>query len=112
MTADQLAASATPPERFELRAHDGAALAAYRWRPDATRGVLLLMHGYAEHAERHAALAGAAAAVGFDVWSFDQRNHGRSPGKVRGSVSGFEPALFDLASLMQRAGAESPGYLP
>ena len=97
-------------ERFDLHALDGEALAAYRWpAAGAARGALLVLHGYAEHALRHGGLATAAAAAGLDVWAFDQRNHGRSPGAVRGSVDGFEATLGDVAVLRERALAASPG---
>lgn len=99
-------------ERFELVASDGVRLAAYRWRAAEPRGLLLMMHGYAEHAGRHAELALAAAAAGFDVWTFDQRNHGSSPGTSRGLVSGYEPALSDLTSLSTLATDALPGHKP
>lgn len=97
-------------EPFVLTAYDGEKLAGYFWRAAPStataaepRAVLLMLHGYAEHAARHAGLARAAANAGFHVWSFDQRNHGNSPGAVRGSVDGFEPALADLAALQMHA---------
>lgn len=114
----------TTPERptaavdshpFVLESFDGEQLAGYHWRtaPEerAPRGVLLMLHGYAEHAGRHERLAAAAAEAGFHVWSFDQRNHGNSPGAVRGSVDGYEPALADLAALQAHA-RERSGALP
>lgn len=90
---------------FVLNGFDGQQLAGCRWpaQTEAPAGVLLVMHGYGEHAARHGGLATAAARAGFDVWSFDQRNHGNSPGAVRGSVRGFEPALSDLAVLQNMA---------
>lgn len=99
-------------EPFVLGCHDGEKLAGYRWPAQTdggARGVLLVMHGYGEHAARHGGLAHAAAQAGFEVWSFDQRNHGNSPGSVRGSVRGFEPALSDLAALQATAGEADPG---
>lgn len=97
-----------PGEPFVLTAFDKQQLAGYRWRAQDVRGVLLMLHGYAEHAERHAGLASAAAASGLDVWAFDQRNHGNSPGAVRGSVPGFGLTLGDVAALQQLASEEAP----
>lgn len=101
--------------RFELTSYDGQRLAAYRWTAPKPRGALLMLHGYAEHAMRHVGLAGAAADAGLDVWSFDQRNHGNSPGAVRGAVEGYEPTLHDLAALEEQAretlGAKLPLFL-
>lgn len=113
-------------EPFVLHGYDGEQLAGYHWRVDqdgvqlgaaesaATRhprAALLMLHGYAEHAGRHEGLAMAAAAAGFSVWAFDQRNHGNSPGSVRGSVDGYETALADLAALQMHA-REVTGGLP
>lgn len=99
-------------ERFELEASDGVKLAGYRWAAAEPRGVLLMMHGYAEHASRHGGLALAAANAGFDTWSFDQRNHGASPGVARGLVSGYEPALADLTALAAVARHARPEFEP
>lgn len=96
-------------EAFTLTAKGGAQLAAYRWAAPNARAVLLLVHGYAEHAGRHARLAEEANRAGFDVWAFDQRNHGASGGKVRGSVNGFELAVGDVAALQEAALAEVRG---
>lgn len=100
-------------EPFVLTCYDGEKLAGYSWRAadGQARATLLMLHGYAEHAGRHEGLARAAARAGFDVWAFDQRNHGNSPGAVRGSVDGFEPAIADLAALQMHAREES-GALP
>ncbi|MFA5550044.1 MAG: lysophospholipase [Trueperaceae bacterium] len=113
-TSGESSAGAGAAEPFVLNCFDGEQLAGYAWRatdPGGPRGVLLLLHGYAEHAGRHAGLAQDAARAGFDVWAFDQRNHGNSPGQVRGSVDGFEPALADLAALQMHAHQES-GSVP
>ncbi len=99
-------------ERFDLTAYDGERLAGYRWRAAEPEGVLLIVHGYAEHAGRHTRLAQAATGAGLDVWAFDQRNHGASPGAVRGSVDGFETTLSDLAALQELAQDEHPGVRP
>lgn len=111
-------------EPFTLACYDGEQLAGYHWdaagggaEPPAAKALLFMLHGYGEHAGRHEGLARAAAQAGFSVWSFDQRNHGNSPGSVRGSVDGFEPALADLAALQMHAreqggqGGEVPNFL-
>ncbi len=99
-------------ERFELVAADGVKLAGYHWPAAEPRGVLLMVHGYAEHAGRHGELALAAASAGFDVWSFDQRNHGASPGAARGLVSGYELALGDVAALAEVASHAHHDFTP
>lgn len=118
----EVVGGAPESEPFVLDCYDGEKLAGYSWRAaasdatrDADRGgaraALFMLHGYGEHAMRHDGLARAAAQAGFDVWAFDQRNHGNSPGAVRGSVDGFEPALADLAALQMHA-REVSGNVP
>lgn len=113
LVPDARPGAAPNSEPFVLTCYDGEQLAGYCWRAadGQARATLLMLHGYAEHAARHEGLARAAAAAGFDVWGFDQRNHGNSPGAVRGSVDGFEPAIADLAALQMHAREES-GTVP
>lgn len=62
----------------------GRGLAGYTWRVDDPRANLLLTHGFAEYAERYVAhyhgLVPQLNALGFDVFGWDMRGHGRSPG--------------------------------
>ncbi|KAA1259514.1 Phospholipase YtpA [Rubripirellula obstinata] len=66
---------------------------------DAPKGVLILVHGLGDHADR---FAGVAEAI-YDHWAvfaFDLPGHGRSPGKP-GQVSGFTNLLGDIAAASQ-----------
>lgn len=113
--------TAVQPQRFTFATSSDAALAGYHWpagsgsasaatRPGSTeqgRGQpalapLIVVHGFAEHARRHAGLAEAAAAAGHAVYSFDQRGHGESEG-ARAVVAGYEGALAAVAALVDRA---------
>ncbi len=62
----------------------GRGLSGYAWRAPNARANILLAHGFAEYAERYVAhyhqLIPKLNAAGFDVYAFDQRGHGRSPG--------------------------------
>lgn len=75
----------------------GRSLAGYRWGAVDGRASLLLTHGFAEYAERYCAryhgLVGKLNGIGFDVYSWDMRGHGRSPG-ARG-VTDLREALAD-----------------
>ncbi|MGY4707855.1 alpha/beta hydrolase [Candidatus Bipolaricaulota sp. J31] len=87
------------PETFSLRAPDGLPLRGYLWRAPA-RGsgkLLLLVHGYGEHARRYAGFAGWLAAHGWHVAAFDLRGHGESGGR-RGHVASFRRYLEDLTA--------------
>lgn len=62
----------------------GRGLRGYKWPASAARANLLLTHGFAEYAERYVEhyhrLVPRLNALGFDVYAFDVRGHGRSPG--------------------------------
>lgn len=95
-------------QQFTVTSADAQELAAYRWPSNAPKGVLLIVHGYGEHARRHAGLAEAASEAGLDVWAFDHRNHGETSGAVRGSVRGYAPARSDITSVLSAAQAAVP----
>lgn len=87
-------------------AADGVALATYRWDPPADapsgRPVVLLAHGYAEHAGRYAPLAGALTRAGYPVVAVDHRGHGGSEGP-RADVPAFERYVDDFATFARDA---------
>jgi len=77
---------------------DGRRLCLHEWpRPDAQAGVLIV-HGLGEHAGRYAELARWFNARGYAVRAYDQRGHGRSPGR-RGALSCPLELLHDLADV-------------
>jgi len=63
----------------------------------ASRGRVLLVHGYGEHAKRHAEIASALTAAGFSVWAGDLPGHGEAAGK-RGHVRRWEDYLSIVES--------------
>ena len=64
-------------DRFSLDSPTGALLNVYHAAPKAKpRGVLVVLHGLAEHAGRYARFAGEMAAQGFHVYAADHRGHG------------------------------------
>lgn len=66
---------------------------------DAPRGVLILIHGLGDHADRFAGVA-SALRDRWAVFAFDLPGHGRSPGKP-GHVSGFTNLLGEIAAASQ-----------
>lgn len=58
----------------------GRGLHGARFDLSAPRGLVLLLHGYGEHAGRYSHVVEALNAAGFSVFTYDQRGHGRSPG--------------------------------
>lgn len=92
----------------------GRGLSGYAWRATPARGSILLTHGFAEYAERYVArynrLIPHLRDMGFDVFAFDLRGHGRSPGP-RG-VADLNAAVADhRAARAHLAGAGKPLYL-
>lgn len=80
------------------RMPDGAVLVRRQWPcDDAARGVLIV-HGLGEHSGRYRHVAAWFNARGWDVCSYDQRGHGRSPGS-RGKLQHPDDLLTDLATI-------------
>ena len=64
------------------RTRDGLELRTLRWpAAGATRAHLLLIHGIAEHAGRHAHVATRFAQAGIETYAFDLRGFGASSGR-------------------------------
>jgi alpha-beta hydrolase superfamily lysophospholipase len=80
----------------------------YAWLPPEPEHVLILVHGYAEHAGRYEEMAIHFAARGFAVHAYDQAGHGRTSGP-RGHVDRFERLLDELVAFIERVRAEHPG---
>jgi alpha-beta hydrolase superfamily lysophospholipase len=66
-----------PGSEFELRTDDGRSLLARRWLPEGRpRAAVQIAHGLSEHSARYARLAAALNAVGYAVYTNDNRGHG------------------------------------
>jgi len=98
----------TESQRDTLVRPDGARLAVYRWPVERPRAQVVIVHGLAEHAERHGGLAAEASGKGVAVWALDLRGHGRSPGP-RAFVPDYATLVADVAALVDRAKEEHPG---
>jgi alpha-beta hydrolase superfamily lysophospholipase len=123
--AAPLAWAATPPEAACLplagdlatgvqaerhQAADGTCLQAYAWAPAAgpARGVVVLVHGIRDHAQRYGALAEALAASGIAVVAQDHRGHGHSGGP-RQRFDSVEQLMGDLDLAIEQARRQYPG---
>ena len=101
--------SASASRDFAFKAADGTLLQARAWLPaDALRSAVALVHGYAEHIGRYAHVAEFLAQRGHAVYGYDQRGHGRSPGR-RAYVNAFGEYVDDLAVFLDRVREEAPG---
>lgn len=86
----------------------GARLHVTRWRPDAPpRAVVLLAHGYAEHAGRYGHVATRLTDAGYAVYAVDHWGHGRSDGEG-GYVPRFSAFTDGLAELLAVVEVDHP----
>jgi alpha-beta hydrolase superfamily lysophospholipase len=78
------------------------------WAPDtAPRAVVLLAHGFGEHARRYDHVAQRFGEAGLVTYAPDHRGHGRSGGK-RVRVSGMSDYTADLHTLVGIAAKDQP----
>jgi len=86
----------------------GGDLYTCEWLPPAARGVVVLVHGLAEHSGRYAELVERLTANGLAVYALDHRGHGRSPGP-RAQIGRFAWLVADLATRIRAARGAYPG---
>jgi len=85
------------------------ALHTQEWIPVVdVRACMLIVHGYAEHGGRYAALAQRLTDEGIHVFTYDQKGHGGSGGK-RGYIPSFEALVTDLAGQLVRVVKQADG---
>lgn len=78
------------------------------WTPDATpRGVVVLSHGYAEHARRYDHVAQRFGESGLVTYALDHRGHGRSGGR-RVYLRDLSEYTDDFHTLVGIAAADHP----
>jgi acylglycerol lipase len=91
------------------RTRDGLALRTLHWPAvGTTRSHLLLVHGIAEHAGRHADVASRFARAGIDTHAYDLRGFGASDGR-RAYVDKWSQYHDDLEDRLVAVRAEAGG---
>ena len=75
--------------------------------PSAPLGIIVVVHGLAEHSGRYHDFAQRANTEGFGVVAVDLRGHGQSPGEALW-VNTFDDYLLDLDALMLSVKQISP----
>ncbi|KAB0680797.1 alpha/beta fold hydrolase [Aureimonas leprariae] len=104
--------------RFSLDSPTGALLNVFRADARAhERGILLVFHGLAEHAERYGRFAGEMAERGFHVYAHDHRGHGSTtasdaPLRRFAKRDGAAKVVGDCRAVFDRARAEHRRGLP
>lgn len=103
--------TAADHESFELKS-SGVRLKVHRWSPadGSVRAQLLIVHGYAEHAERYRELAHVLAANGISTIAPDLRGHGHSDG-ARGHVDDFDEYSKDVESALATLEGDAPKFI-
>ena len=83
-----------------IAGHGGMNLFYRQWHPQTQpRGAVLVIHGLGEHSGRYRHLGERLAAQGLMVRAYDQRGHGRSPGR-RGDLTGHDDLLQDAQCML------------
>ncbi len=93
---------------------DGLDLVWQSWTPASPRGVIVIIHGLAEHSERYRESAEFLSANGWAVYACDLRAHGLSPNPPKAGrvhVNRFEDYFKDVDALTGLA-REKHGDLP
>ena len=91
------------------QAKDGVCLQGFRWQPAAEpKGVVVVVHGLRDHAERYGELSGALVAANFAVHAGDMRGHGVSGG-ARQRFDSIDQLVQDVDQVVQGARVAHPG---
>ena len=92
---------------------DGLRIHAERWAGPVADGVVVLVHGMAEHSARYRRFGEVLTEAGFVVHALDQRGHGQSvpPGTDPGDFGapGWDGLVQDLVAFVRRARESEPG---
>jgi alpha-beta hydrolase superfamily lysophospholipase len=101
-------------ESFLFKGANGQDVFTWYWSvPDKPLGVLQVIHGMAEHAERYSEFAEYLNGRGFEVYACDLRGHGR-PGELNGNLchldkDGFSGIVEDQKILSDMIMKRRPG---
>jgi alpha-beta hydrolase superfamily lysophospholipase len=87
---------------------DGISIYAQSWLPEESpRGVVVLVHGYAEHSGRYHHVATTIANAGYGAYALDHRGHGHSDG-LRAYFNSIEEPVADLEYFVKQIQAKHP----
>ncbi len=95
---------------FYLTAPDDTKLYNVAWQVDNPKGVVIFVHGYAEHIERYDYEAEKFNEAGYSVFGYDHRAHGRSDGKDC-YIQDFDQYCLDLKEVINYLAPTVPLYI-
>nr|WP_280384715.1 alpha/beta hydrolase [Nocardia wallacei] len=79
------------------------------WGPEGdVRGVVVLVHGVAEHSGRYGHVGERLAGSGFGVYALDHLGHGQSGGG-KANIGSMDGAADNVARMLEIAAARHPG---
>jgi acylglycerol lipase len=90
-----------------IQSQDGTSLYYEKHIAEQQKALILLVHGFAEHCQRYAEMIKWLNTLGYSVYCFDYRGHGRSAGK-RGYIDHFDQYLDDLKTMRTLIETENP----
>jgi alpha-beta hydrolase superfamily lysophospholipase len=98
--------------RGRVTTADQLDLVCQSWTPASPRGVIVIIHGLAEHAGRYRETAQFLSANGWAVYAFDLRAHGHSPdppkaGRVH--INRFADYFLDVDAMIKLAQSNHEG---
>ncbi len=79
---------------------DGTELLERAWTVASPKACVVIVHGYGEHCGRYGHVSQRFNEENFSVYSYDQRGHGESPGKM-GTVGDFDLLSDDLDDFLK-----------
>jgi acylglycerol lipase len=92
---------------YLFKTANNTSLYGQSWRPTHSLGVVVIVHGYAEHSGRYQWAALQFVDRGFTIYTFDLRGHGKSSG-ARNIVRSYDDCLTDLATFIQQVKLKEP----
>jgi lysophospholipase len=98
-------------EEHFFTTRDGIRLFFRRWFVEQAKGLVALIHGFAEHSGRYTELARDLNEAGWSVAAFDYRGHGQSGGR-RAHVDRFSEYLDDFISFLEEIRKSGHSGLP
>lgn len=99
-------------QRGRVRTADGLDLVWRSWLPESPRGVIVIIHGLAEHSGRYQDTAQFLSANGWAVYACDLRAHGLSPDPPKAQrvhVKHFADYFMDVDALLSLARKKHEG---
>ncbi|WP_051407056.1 alpha/beta hydrolase [Nocardia sp. CNY236] len=107
-------APSEPPATSPVRTQSGTlarsgGIVWRAWLPnDAAQGVIVLVHGVAEHSGRYTHVGQHLVAAGFAVYAPDHLGHGKSAGG-KANIGSMDSAADNVAAMLAYAAGEHPG---